>query len=625
MDKRSLPYGLWPSPVTPAHMAAGIRLQDVAWDSDGDTLVWLEGRSDRGVLVAQRMGEPATADLTSDLSVRARVGYGGGDFTVDRGMIYFVADGRLYRQAIAGGAPRPITPAFGQAAAPTVSPDGGRIAFVHSYERQDAVALVDAEGETWPRRLISGEDFYMQPTWHPEGDRIAYVCWNHPHMPWDGTWLRVAHLAPDGGLREVETVAGGEAAIFQPLFSPDRRHLAFASDETGWWNLYVRDLQTGDTRQLTHEKQSEAGGLAAWSQGMRAIAFEETGRSIFYLRYNQGRSVVCRVPVSGGEPEPVRGPIQEYTSLAQIAAAPKGRRMAFIASASGVPPRVVTLDDGNPTVHRRSAAEMLPASALARAEPVSWETAGGATVHGLLYRPASLDTTSAGLPPAIVNVHGGPTSQATAAYSAQAQFFATRGYAYLDVNYRGSTGYGRAYRNALREHWGVYDVEDAVSGGRYLADQGLADAGRLVIMGGSAGGYTVLRALTVEPGFFKAGLCLFGVSNLFTLAAETHKFEERYLDSMIGPLPETAARYRERSPIFAADGIVDPLAIFQGEEDNVVPRNQADTIVESLRRRGVPHEYHLYPGEGHGWRKTETVLAFYRSVEAFLRQFVIFA
>jgi len=230
-----------------------------------------------------------------------------------------------------------------------------------------------------------------------------------------------------------------------------------------------------------------------------------------------------------------------------------------------------------------------------------------------------------GRPPLIVLVHGGPTSQATARFDPQVQFLATRGYAVLALNYRGSTGYGRAYRNQLREPWGVYDLEDAVSGARYVAGQGWADPERMVIMGGSAGGYTVLQALSRYPATFKAGVCLYGVTNLFTLASDTHKFEERYLDSMVGPLPETAARYRERSPIFYADRIVDPIALFQGEDDPVVPKEQAETIVAALRRNSVPHEYHLYPGEGHGWRKAETVQVFYETLLRFLKQYVLCA
>jgi dipeptidyl aminopeptidase/acylaminoacyl peptidase len=228
-------------------------------------------------------------------------------------------------------------------------------------------------------------------------------------------------------------------------------------------------------------------------------------------------------------------------------------------------------------------------------------------------------------PPAIIKIHGGPSGQAVASFASDVQYFTTRGYAVLLVNYRGSTGYGRPYMDALRGNWGVCDVEDAISGAQYLAAQGLADSERIVLMGGSSGGYTVLEGLCRAPGVFKAGLCMYGISNLFTLAADTHKFESHYLDTLLGPLPQASAIYRERSPIFHAHLIRDPLAIFQGSNDRVVPREQSDTIVAALKRNGVPHEYHVYEDEGHGWRKQETIEAFYTTLEAFLQQYVLFA
>jgi dipeptidyl aminopeptidase/acylaminoacyl peptidase len=248
----------------------------------------------------------------------------------------------------------------------------------------------------------------------------------------------------------------------------------------------------------------------------------------------------------------------------------------------------------------------------------------GQTVNGLLYEPHNLRFQGSGKPPLIVNIHGGPTSQRSAAFNAQAQFFTSRGYAYLEVNYRGSTGYGRSYWEALKGNWGIYDVQDAVSGAKYLVEQGKADKDRLVIMGGSAGGFTVLKALEDFPGVFKAGICLYGIANQFTLVADTHKFESHYSDTLLGELPEASQVYFQRSPIFHADKIQDPIAVFQGEDDKVVPRSQSDEIVSSLRARNIPHEYHLYPGEGHGFRKTETIEHFYKTVEKFIKQYVIF-
>jgi dipeptidyl aminopeptidase/acylaminoacyl peptidase len=276
-------------------------------------------------------------------------------------------------------------------------------------------------------------------------------------------------------------------------------------------------------------------------------------------------------------------------------------------------------------VRRRSDSEAVPPAALSTPQAVSWVSFDGELAHGLYYPPASERFEGTGAPPLIVSVHGGPTSQVSAAWAANTQYLATRGYAVLQPNYRGSTGYGREYMLKLRESWGIYDVQDAKFGAQSLAERGLADPNRLVIMGGSAGGFTVLQSLVELPGFYKAAISMFGVANQFTLASDTHKFEQRYLDSMLGPLPEAAATYRERSPIFHAAKIVDPLAVFQGAIDRVVPREQSDAIVASLQARGIPHEYHVYEGEGHGWRKSETIEAFYKSVEAFLKQYVLFA
>lgn len=622
-------YGLWPSPLSPRSLAGGLRLYDVQWDSDGQTLVWLEGRSDRGVLVcAPADGSSALRDLTVDISVRARVGYGGGDFTVSQGLVFFVAadSGRLYRQALAGGAAQAITPAFGRAAAPVLSPDGRWLLFVHSYEDIDSLALVDAAGAQWPQRLVQGHDFYMQPCWHPDGRRIAYVAWNHPLMPWDGTTLYLAELSRDGApvVTATHVIAGGDdVAVFQPAFSPDGRWLSYVADQSGVGQIYLYDLASGNERMLT--AGSGEHGQPAWAQGMRSYGWGHDSQTIFLTRSEYGIRRLSAQPIAGGTARELQ-PAAGYSWFDQPACSPTAAVVASIASASTRPPRLVVADTNRMRVARYTTTETISADELAPAQPISWRSAGGVEVHGLLYLPRGYQPGGDGLlPPAIVRIHGGPTGQSTAAYSAPTQFFTTRGYVVLDVNYRGSTGYGRAYMLALRENWGICDVEDAISAAQHLADARIADPARLVIMGGSAGGYTVLEALCRAPGRFRAGLCMYGVSNLFGLAADTHKFEARYLDSMVGPLPAASDRYRDRSPLFHADLIKDPLAVFQGSEDRVVPQDQSDSIVASLRRRGVPHEYHLYAGEGHGWRKQETIEAFYTALEKFLQQYVLFA
>ena len=351
-------------------------------------------------------------------------------------------------------------------------------------------------------------------------------------------------------------------------------------------------------------------------------------QGLYYVRNDHGFRRLWYYDLQRGGPTEHHAALEEYSHIEQPALSPTGARLACIASAPTLPPRIITLSldsPSSPRVCRRSAAEHVPAAELSTPQALTWGTAGGEVVHGLLYLPRSPRVQGRGQPPAIIHIHGGPTSQAVASFHPQTQFFTTRGYAVLQVNHRGSTGYGKAYVEALRGHWGVYDVEDAISGAQYLVAQGWASARHLVIMGGSAGGYTVLQALVGHPGFFKAAVCLYGIANLFTLAATTHKFEAHYLDSLIGPLPDAAALYRERSPLFAAERIRDPIALFQGEIDQVVPRAQADAIVASLTSRGVPHEYHVYAGEGHGWRKAETMAHFYTTVDAFLRQYVLFA
>ena len=622
--------GLWPSPVTAKSLATTLRLSEPAWDTDGQTIAWVEGRSDRGVLVTYRFDEGTTRDLTSDLSVRAFVGYGGGDFTLAHGHAYFVgqADQRIYRQSLKHGSAKAITPAFGAASTPVVSPDGRWLAYVHTYEDVDSIAVVPTDGSAWPRRVGEGRDFYMQPTWHPAGDRLAWIEWDHPNMPWDSTELRVATLAFTGAVPTVSEsaiVAGGdEVAIFQPQFSPDGRYLYYCSDETGFGQLYRRDLGSGDVVQLTSERAEHA--TPAWNHGARTYSLSGSG-TVYGVRGEKGFETLYSVSPAGAVSD-LRDLQFGLTSLVAPAASPNGEKVVVVGASGTQPARVILFDleaEGFRTsILRRSASESVAASDLSAPQPFSWKSFDNQEAHGILY-PPSRNLPAGQKPPLIVIVHGGPTSHVTATWSAQAQFFATRGYAVLLPNYRGSTGHGREYMLKLRQSWGIYDVKDSQYGARALVDRGLADPDRLVIMGGSAGGFTTLQSLVEIPGFYRAGISLFGVANQFNLASDTHKFEARYLDSMLGPLPEAAAVYRERSPIFHVDKIKDPLAVFQGEIDRVVPREQSDSIVASLRARGVPHEYHVYEGEGHGWRKAETIEGFYEAVESFLRRFVIYA
>lgn len=691
-SRASRAYGLWSSPIGADVILGGARLGDVAWDADSGQLVWSESSEGHGVLFAADPNGSGDAprQLTTGLNVRGRLGYGGGEFTVAGGHVYFAADeGRLYRQSLSVNDSTPITPAFGAAAAPVVHPGGSLVAYVHSVDDIDRIALVDSAGKSWPHILAQGHDFYMHPAWHPSGTMFAYVTWDFPDMPWDRSQLHIARFdesAPSGpSLYDSRIVAGSSAtagpddadrddlSVMQPTFSPDGRLLVYISDATGFWQLYAYDVQADEHIQLTDAPFEH--GVPAWVHGQRTYAFAPDGRSIFYIRNEKGyhRLLRCTLYDDAGDVHPrseeVHGDFSEYGVMTQIAIAPSGvvtdvpsatsstddtsasrassspfAGVAFIGEGPNVPARIVvaTVDAGAtdgpaaaatadeaplaPRVHviRRSQAENFVPGILSRPEPITWQATDGTPVHGLYYPPTNPHFDGDGAPPAVISIHGGPTAQSLPEFNGKAQFFTSRGYAYVEPNYRGSTGFGRAYRNMLHGNWGVADVEDALDSAQWLVDNGHADSNRLIIMGGSAGGYTALRALIERPGFFKAAINMYGVADLFGLAMDTHKFERHYTDRLVGPLPEAAPLYRDRSPVFHAHLINDPVAVFQGTADNVVPKSQSDAIVAALQRSGTPCEYHVYEGAGHGWRQPETVEAVYDAIDKFLQRYVIF-
>jgi len=616
-EKQKFPYGLWPSPISPAMQGSRLRLDDVQFDSDG-SLVWLEALSGKTSLLVKK-GHEAVREISGGLKISAGVGYGGGDFTVQNGFAIFSSSGRLHRVSLESGLPYAITPEFGDCASPSISPDGSQVLFVHSYERADCLGLVKSDGQKWPVKLAHDSDFYMQPTWHPDGGQIAWIEWNHPQMPWDGTRLMTARLSGTE-LIEVKQVYGNtDIPVFQPTFSANGRFLAFLANDSEWDTLYLLDLQTGEKRALVRDFSLLD---PAWIQGIRLFAWSPDSSRIFWLRNNKGWRTLWEVEVATGESHVVD--IAPYTWVTQIAASPVTTKLALIVSSSKIPARIITLENGQHFIERRSSGEAISASDLPDPLAIEWAAADGTVVHGLYYPPTSTRFFSEGLPPAIVNIHGGPTSARVNSYNGDAAYFSSRGYGFLEVNYRGSTGYGRSYMLMLREKWGLLDTEDSAGAARALETMGLADPKRLVIMGGSSGGYTVLNALIHYPGIFKAGINLFGVANLFDFIIGTHKFEERYNDSLVGVLPEAAERFRAWSPVFHSEKIKDPIAVFQGEDDKVVPPTHSEQIVAALKANKVPHIYRLYPGEGHGFRKTETIVDFYENLDKFLKQYVLF-
>ena len=621
MSKQKLPYGLWPSPISPAMIAGGIRLNDVQFSPDGKTLVWSQSLDGKTSLFAWRDGNAAWS-LSGEFNPSGAVGYGGGDFFAGNvGVIFCDRNGRLYSKLYSSGLPKAITPEFGGCASPVLSLDERFVVFVHSYEGQDLLASVPADGSAWPVILQQGTDFYMHPSISPDGSLLAWVEWDHPNMPWDGTRLMLGELSEDGkSLKTVKQLAGVEnVATFQPIFSPDSSKLAWLQNSAEFDDLVVLDMETDD-RQTLLENQNMM--LPAWVQGQRTINWANDGKSITYLLNQQGTVSLHEITLETRQIKDID--TGEFTMLEQPALAPDGS-LAFIAQSPKLPPRIMRMKDGQLQVIARCAPDHLAKENFSAPETFSWTSSDGEQVFGLYYPPANANYTGEGAPPLVVYVHGGPTSQVYNAFNLEAAFFTSSGYAYFAVNYRGSTGFGRSYRDALKGNWGKIDLQDVVEGTQALVQTGKADPKKLVIKGGSAGGYTVLNALVHHPGLFKAGLCSYGVSNLFLLDMDTHKFEAHYTESMVGKLPEAAEKYHAWSPVYHADKIRDAIAIFQGSDDKVVPVDQSESIVDILRANKVPHLYKLYEGEGHGFRKKVNLIDYYETVDRFLKQNVIFS
>lgn len=628
MAKQKRQYGLWESSLSAEMVAQSAGISDVQWAGDGETLVWLQRRDGRGVLMVAHPGG-APRPINDRLSVRGGVGYGGGEFRVFDDRVFFAADdGRLYRAELDCGIPEPITPEWGSVASPAVSPDGEHVAYVHHHSDVDRIAVVDAEGQKWPSIACEGADFYMHPAFSPDGNELVWVEWDHPNMPWNGSLVCTATVErSQGGLvvGSPKTIAGADdVACHQPAYSPDGTYLSYLTDESGHWQLVLRNRKTDEESTISAEGV-EYGG-PAWVQGQQFYGWRGDSEGVVAIASKEGVKQVDRLGVDGERVE--LDAVDDYTAFGQISVSPTGR-CAAICSSSSIPARIVEFSDGGDArVRVHSSSERLYDEELADVRPVSWPSGDDGpieTVYGLYYPPTNPCFEADGKPPAIVMIHGGPTSQRVATWEPSNQYFATRGWAVLDVNYRGSTGYGREYMEALFGEWGVLDVDDAIGGAEFLAGEGLADGDRIAVMGGSAGGYTVLQALVTHPGAFKAGVAKYGISNLFELQRGTHKFESHYNDTMVGELPEASEEYRERSPLFSADAIEDAVALFHGSEDEVVPPNQSEMIAESLARRGVPHLHHVYEGEGHGWRRSDTVVDFHERALEFLVEQVVFA
>jgi len=610
-ESQVTPYGSWRSPITSYLIVSEtIGLGQIALD--GKNIYWVEMRPAEGGrnVIVQRTPDGRTTDVTpAPFNARTRVHeYGGGDFVVADGTVYFsnFTDQRLYRQD-PGAEPRPITPeADLRYADGIIDRRRGRMICVREdhivagREAINTIVSLGLDGGDSGQVLVSGNNFYSSPRLSPDGSRLAWLTWNHPNMPWDGTELWVAELKADSSLGRTERVAGGvDESIFQPEWSPNGI-LYFVSDRTGWWNLYR--WRDGRVEPLV-EMEAEF-GMPQWVFGMTSYAFESANR-IICAYTQQGTYRLASLDTTAGKLDLIETP---YTQIWELRAVPG--RVVFGAGSPTEPGSIVQLGLATQQIEvlRRSSEIAIDAGYLSIPRAIEFPTEHGLTAHAFFYGPKNRDyiAPTSERPPLLVISHGGPTGATSSTLNLTIQYWTSRGIAVLDVNYGGSTGYGRVYRQRLNGQWGVVDVDDCVNGARYLVERGEVDGNRLAIRGGSAGGYTTLSALTFRD-IFKAGASYFGISDLEALAKDTHKFESRYLDRLIGLYPEQRDLYKERSPIHFTHRLSCPMIIFQGLEDKVVPPNQAEKMFEAVRAKGLPVAYLPFEGEQHGFRRAENI------------------
>jgi len=609
------PYGSWRSPITPAFITSlsGIPTEI---QISGDDIYWLEMRAQEAgrYVIMRRAADGSIDDMTaSDFNVRTRVHeYGGGSFTVYGEVIYFsnFSDQRLYRLE-PDRPPEPITPepdvpAALRYAESQVTQDGSLIICVHERHEKSGdvineLVALPSGGSQPPRMIADGHDFYASPRISPDGTQLAWLTWDHPQMPWDGTELWITTLQSDGKLREIRKVAGGpEESIFQPEWSGDG-HLHFISDRTGWWNLYKES--DGEVIPLAPIEADL--GVPQWQFGFSRYAILVDGRIACVYNFDGIHHLGLITP----DEEKVR-PLEIPLTSIRYLRSDEDNSLYLVGGNFQQFPALLRMDVDTREIETvyQPPGEMIDPGYLSVPESIEYPTDDGLSAYAFFYPPANRGYSGPPdeLPPLIVFSHGGPTAAARTFLQTIVQYWTSRGIALVDVNYGGSTGYGRAYRERLRGKWGVVDTADCVAAAKYLVEQGRVDGEKLAIRGSSAGGYTTLAVLTFYD-LFTAGASYYGVADVEALALDTHKLESRYLDSLIGPYPEAKDLYYSRSPIHFTENLSCPVIIFQGLEDLVVPPSQAELMVDALKAKGLPYAYLTFEGEQHGFRRAETI------------------
>lgn len=610
MQKKIQPFGTWPSSFDAATIVAGQnRLSQV--QIERQRIYWIETRpaeQGRATIVCcdQRT---ITELLPPPYSARSRVHeYGGASYTVNRSSLYFVNDkDQQVWQRDPSGHIRQITAApafrFGELVVPAVENPAYLLAVGEHHtpaldEPANSLVKIDcATGEITV--LHQGQDFYAYPCLDRQATNLCWISWNHPDMPWDRTRLWTARIDPQGSLSDIVCQRSEDEAVFQPQWSP-AGELYFISDKTGWWNLYR--LSAANTPLLAMHAEF---AKPLWNLGLSTYAFVSDAQIVCtYIESGESRLGLIDTRTGGLQALPVR-----HSSYDAIRAVQGGA--CYIASSPTAYDALYRFDlrQQRETAIMHATDTQPAAGTVSTGTSISFPTGNGETAYGFYYAPTHPDYRGPAqdLPPLIVISHGGPTSCSTNGLSVKVQYWTSRGFAVLDVNYRGSTGYGRAYRNRLYANWGILDVEDCVNGARFLVAQKLADPQRLIIRGSSAGGYTTLAALTFFD-LFKAGASYYGIGDLCALARDTHKFEAHYLDKLVGRWPDEQRLYRQRSPINHVEQLSCPIIFFQGLKDKVVPPEQAQQMVEALKHKGLPVAYQAYADEAHGFRQADTLV-----------------
>jgi len=601
-------FGSWASPIDARAVAsAAVKISDIRSDPMNGGLCWLESRpaeAGRNCIVHLNAQGEAEDCLDMPLSARSAVHeYGGAAFTVHAGEIWFVnaKDQCIYHRDTQGKTAQ-LTEPGASFADLQYSPELSCLFAVcetpaSGKENRASLVRVDRNGQV--EELANGRDFYASPRLSPNSKQLVWLCWDHPNMPWDGCELWVLDLDASGQSSKPYYLAGGsDESLFQPCFAPDGSLYIVSDRSGGWWNIHR--VEADGLRAITHE-QAEF-GLPQWIFGQSTYVFDSAGR-LYTLFTRDGLWQLARVDLESGALSIYDLP---FTHLDQLRCV--GDDLVFLGGSATQPLVLCRFSLGNAKLEQLRSTSNIEwdEARLSTPEALDYPTADGELAHALFYPPVNpdFDGPKGKHPPLLIKCHGGPTGATSTSLDPRIQFWTSRGFAVLDVNYRGSTGYGRAYRQKLSGRWGVADVEDCEYGARYLAERGLIDAEKVVITGSSAGGYTVLCVLCFSD-IAAAGASYYGIADLERLLASTHKFESRYLGKLIGDDP---ALLRQRSPLYHAECVACPVLFLQGLKDKVVPPDQASAMADVLRERGIPVAHITFPEERHGFKSADNIV-----------------